>query len=283
MAAAATAPSRAPARAAPARRRSRSRAGAAQRSRPRPNRALASGRGATRRAPARRAPSGRARSGGRTAPVAPRMIQPAVAGAALIPHAAARTANTVRDLSDSSLIVRLTRGRGWIGVLCALLGGIVALNVISLSLSAGSGRLSIQLEGLERENSALRAQIAERLSASKVEAAASQLGFAVPDPKEITYLSAEDGDANELARLLDNETFLSSDSTYVVPSVPSGSSYTPSSSYGSASQTSTVAPSATAPSIPSSGGGSTGTSTSGSTSSGSSSGSSGASTGGVGL
>ena len=37
----------------------------------------------------------------------------------------------VRDLSDSGLIVRLTRGRGWIAVLCALLGGIVTLNVLS--------------------------------------------------------------------------------------------------------------------------------------------------------
>ena len=35
--------------------------------------------------------------------------------------------------------MRLTRGRGWIGVLGALLVGIVALNVLSLSLSAGSG------------------------------------------------------------------------------------------------------------------------------------------------
>ena len=49
-----------------------------------------------------------------------------MAGAALFPQAAMRSAGAVRDFSDSSLIIRLTRGRGWIAVLCALLGGIVA-------------------------------------------------------------------------------------------------------------------------------------------------------------
>ena len=39
-----------------------------------------------------------------------------------------------------ALVLRLTRGRMWIGVLGALLAGIVALNVISLGLTATSGR-----------------------------------------------------------------------------------------------------------------------------------------------
>ena len=69
--------------------------------------------------------------------------EPAVAGAALLPHAAVGTAGAVRDLSDSSLIVRLTRGRGWIAVLGVLLGGIVALNVVTLSLTAGTGRIAL--------------------------------------------------------------------------------------------------------------------------------------------
>jgi hypothetical protein len=51
------------------------------------------------------------------------MVRLAMAGAALIPHAAVGAAGAVRDLSDSSLIVRLTRGRSWIAVLCVLLGG----------------------------------------------------------------------------------------------------------------------------------------------------------------
>ena len=135
----------------------------------------------------------------------------------------------MRDLSDSSLIMRLTRGRGWIAVLCALLGGIVALNVISLSLNADAGRLGLQIDRLETQNSALRAEVAERLSASRVETAATTLGLANPDPEEISYLSAKDGDARKLARLLSTGELLTE------PSQPS--------SYPSAGESYGLAPS----------------------------------------
>jgi hypothetical protein len=203
-----------------------------------------------------------------------------MAGAAMLPHAAVRGAGAVRDLSDSGLIVRLTRGRGWIAVLSALLLGIVALNVISLSLNAGSGQLALQIDELKTQNSTLRAQIEERLSANRVEAEASRLGLAVPDPKQITYLSADGGDAARLAHLLGTNTFLTAPSQ--PSSYPTGqTTYAPSRS-GSAAPTTTAttpstgtAPTTTAPSGGSAGGGSTGT--------GASSGSPGATTGGVGL
>jgi hypothetical protein len=159
-----------------------------------------------------RAPASRPRP--RQAPAA-RIVRPAMAGAALFPQAAVRGVGAVRDFSDSSLIMRLTRGRGWIAVLGALLVGIVALNVVSLSLSAGSGQTSLQIDELKTEVSALRAQIDERLSASRVEAEAARLGLAVPDPEAITYLSASDGDAARLAHLLGTDSFL------LAPSVPS--------------------------------------------------------------
>jgi hypothetical protein len=173
-------------------------------------------------------------------------MRPAVAGAALLPHAAVGAAGAVRDLSDSSLIMRLTRGRGWIAVLCALLGGIVALNVISLSLNADAGRLGLQIDRVETQNSILRAEIAERLSASRVETAANSLGLANPDPKEISYLSAKDGDIEKLARLLSTGDLLSE------PSQPSsypsaGESYglaplNPSSDATSTTGTTTTSP-----------------------------------------
>jgi len=213
-----------------------------------------------------------------------RVMRPAVAA---LPQAAVRSVGAVRDFSDSGLIVRLTRGRGWIAVLCTLLGGIVALNVVSLSLTSGSGRVSLQTDELKTEISALRAQIDERLSASRVEAEAANLGMANPDPRAITYLSARDGDAGRLAHLLATDGFL------MAPSLPSsfptgGESYAPVST--DSSPTTTVAPTTTAPSstgttstAPSSGTSSSAPSTSsGSGSSGSGS-SSGASTGGVGL
>jgi hypothetical protein len=215
-------------------------------------------------------------------PPAARVMKPAVAGAALLPQAAVRSVGAVRDISDSGLIVRLTRGRGWIGVLCALLGGIVALNVISLSLTAGSGRLSLEIDGLKTQVSALRAEIDERLAASRVQAEAARLGLAVPHPEAITYLSASDGDAERLARLLATDSF------FAAPSQPSsypaeGTSYAPTSP--APATATTVSPTATTPSptttTPSSG---TGTTTTGSSSGTSdSSGSSGSSTGGVGL
>jgi hypothetical protein len=206
-----------------------------------------------------------------------------MAGAALFPQAAVRGVGAVKDFSDSSLIMRLTRGRGWIGVLGALLVGIVALNVLSLSLSAGSGRLSLQIDELKTEVSALRAQIDERLSASRVEGEAARLGLAVPDPKAITYLSANDGNAARLAHMLGTDSFLlapSLPSSYpangvsysapeALPTTPTGTTTTPPAS------TTATTPSTTAPS--SSG------SNSASTPSASNSGTSGGATGGVGL
>jgi hypothetical protein len=211
-----------------------------------------------------------------------------MAGAALFPQAAVRGVGAVKDFSDSSLIMRLTRGRGWIGVLGALLVGIVALNVISLSLSAGSGRLSLQIDELKTEVSALRAQIDERLSATRVEDEAARLQFAVPDPKAITYLSANDGSAARLAHMLGTDSFL------LAPTVPS--SYPPNGvSYsapeaGPATPTSTTTtppapttattPTATTPSTTSPS--SSGTNSAGPPA-GANSGTSGGSTGGVGL
>jgi hypothetical protein len=212
-----------------------------------------------------------------------------MAGAALFPQAAMRSAGAVRDLSDSSLIVRLTRGRGWIAVLCALLGGIVALNVLSLSLTAGSGRTSLQIDALKTDISALRAQIDERLSASKVEAEAARLGLANPDPKAITFLSANDANARRVAHLLATDGFLlapSQPSSYPAP----GTSYAPVSTTAEPTTTTaeptttapttteaptSAAPASTAPSSTGAGSGSSG--------SGSSSGSSTGTTGGVGL
>lgn len=159
-----------------------------------PNRALAS-------KPARRSRAARGAALPRQHPI--RFAGNSAAdAAALLPHAAFRTAGAVRDLSDSSLIVRLTRGRGWIAVLGVLLTGIVALNVIILSLNAGAGVNGERIDSLERENSALRAELAERLAAGRVETDAAALGMYVPDAKDVTYLRAGKGDADEAASVL---------------------------------------------------------------------------------
>jgi hypothetical protein len=214
-----------------------------------------------------------------------------MAGAALFPQAAVRSAGAVRDLSDSGLIVRLTRGRGWIAVLCALLVGIVTLNVLSLSLNSGSGRTSLQIDELKTEVSSLRAQIDERLSAVKVQAEAARLGLANPDPRAITFLSAANANAARLAHLLATDSFLlapSQPSSYPAP----GTSYAPvpttatAPTAATAPTTTTTAPTtettSPAPTVTTTGTGG-GAPGGGSTDSGASTGSAGATTGGVGL
>ena len=203
-------------------------------------------------APAKRRPrprTSRARAG---QPAAGRLVRPALAGAALFPQAAMRSAGAVRDFSDSGLIQGLTRGRSWIAVLCALLGGIVALNVLSLSLTAGSGQTSLQIDELKTEVSSLNAQIEEKLAAYKVEAEAARLGLANPDPKAITFLSANGANARRVAHLLATDGFLlapSQPSSYPAP----GTSYAPVPSSSPATTTTTsampttAAPTQTAP------------------------------------
>lgn len=223
---------------------------------PAPSRRTPSRRSPSRRSPSRRTPArgskGRA-AANRTAAQGsrPKLVRrranprpnPALAGAALLPQAAVSAAGAVRDLSDSSLIMRLTRGRGWIAVLCALLGGIVALNVVSLSLNAGSGRLEQRIGEVERSNSALRAELAQELSASRIATTAPAEGYYVQSPNEISYLGTEDGDLEKLLRLLSNDTLLSLSSP--PPPAPEPSSYAeaPVSSV-------TQAPVQTAPSTP---------------------------------
>jgi hypothetical protein len=60
-------------------------------------------------------------------------------------------------------MVRMARSRVWIGVLGALLAGIVALNVFGLSMRAGVSDTAATAERLQRENSVLRERIGNRV------------------------------------------------------------------------------------------------------------------------
>jgi hypothetical protein len=156
--------------------------------------------------PARRAPRAAsprpARAARRRASARSRGATPAAGAAQLIPIAVGRTAVAVGDIADSGLMVRLTRGRLWIAVLAALLAGIVALNVFSLSFSSSAGRVAERSANLKQENSVLRARIAKQLSSERVGAIAASLGLEVPEPRDIVYLSPEDGDPEVAARRL---------------------------------------------------------------------------------
>jgi hypothetical protein len=116
--------------------------------------------------------------------------------------AAGRTAVAVRQLPDSSLVVRMTHGRLWIGVLGVLLVGIVALNVATLSFAATEGKVDEQITALEKENSMLESREAERFSTERVRSEATQIGLAMPTTEEPKLIEASHDDvATAAARL----------------------------------------------------------------------------------
>ncbi|HEX9966378.1 MAG TPA: hypothetical protein VGB06_00380 [Solirubrobacterales bacterium] len=158
-----------------------------------------------RKAPARKAPA-RKRTPLKVAPApqrparkaparkAPARKAPARRGRQLIPIAVG-TATAVRNLPDSSLIVRLTQGRAWIGLLGVLLAGIVALNVVTLSLAATAGRVDQNIQALDRENSLLRGRDAQKSAAARVRHDAAALGLGTAAVEQVTYVTASPEDA----------------------------------------------------------------------------------------
>jgi hypothetical protein len=153
-----------PSRTTPPRRRKATQGGAAAPARA-PRKAPA--RAPARKAPARK-PARRATPGSRVA-----------AGGQLAGLAVGRTAVAVRHLPDSGLVVQMTRGRAWIAVLGALLAGIVALNVVTLSFAASSSKVDERNTTLEQENSTLKSRLAQEMSAKKTRHEASELGLAM--------------------------------------------------------------------------------------------------------
>jgi len=145
-------------------------------------------------APARRAPSRRAPKRSTTS-----RIQ---AGGQLIPIAVGRTAVAVRDLPDSGLVMRMTRGRVWIGVLGLLLAGIVALNVITLSLAASAGRIDEQMTVLQRENSRLEGREAQLFSTERVREEAAALGLVASTSEEPRVVEVSPADVRTAAQRL---------------------------------------------------------------------------------
>ncbi len=119
----------------------------------------------------------------------------------LIPIAVG-TATAVRNLPDSSLMVRMTRGRAWIAVLGVLLVGIVTLNVITLSLAAGEGHVGENVQALEEENGVLRSRDAQRSGVARVRHEAAGLGLSAAPVDEVEYVRASPGDVARAASRL---------------------------------------------------------------------------------
>lgn len=122
-------------------------------------------------------------------------------GGQLIPIAVG-TATAVRNLPDSSLVVRMTRGRAWIGVLGVLLVGIVALNVVTLSFAASSGRISQNIQALEEDNSVARSRDAQLSGAGRIAHDAAALGLSAAAVEQVGSIEASPQDVDTAARRL---------------------------------------------------------------------------------
>jgi hypothetical protein len=175
-----------------------------------PKRKKAPGPSPIRRAKGATAPRSRAAAAPATAPArraparAPQRARPKTkrANGQLIPLAAARTAGAVRQLPDSGLVVRMTRGRAWIAVLGVLLVGIVALNVVTLSFAASSGSIDEEITSLEQENSVLGGREAQKYGPDRVRQEAAQLGLAMSTLEEPKVLKPSPDDIAVAAQRL---------------------------------------------------------------------------------
>lgn len=162
-------------------------AAAPPRRKPRPVKAAATA-APTRKAPARKAPTRRKAPARRP-------------GGQLIPIAAG-AATAVRQLPDSSLMVRMTRGRAWIAVLGVLLVGIVAINVITLSLSASAGHIDSNITALEEENPLLRSRVSRLYGSARVRHEAGAAGLIAASTDQVGYVQASSKDVAVAAQRL---------------------------------------------------------------------------------
>jgi hypothetical protein len=117
-------------------------------------------------------------------------------------NAVGRTAVAVGGIADSGVVVGMARSRVWIAVLGVLLGGIVAMNVVGLSLSADGSRTSAKIDQLIQDNSVQQSRLAHRLSNGQISKHAAELGLAVPAPDAVRYLSSSASDAKQAAERL---------------------------------------------------------------------------------
>ncbi len=199
---AAAAPAAAPPRAPTKRPRSRPAPG----KRTAPSRRKAPKAGAA--APARTAPKRRSSPAPKRRSAAPARTAPKRRTAPARPHTgqlipiALGTAARVKQLPDSSLVVRMTRGRAWIGVLGVLLVGIVALNVFTLSIAAGAGHIDENIQALEKDNSITATRAAAVSGAGRVRHEAAGLGLAMADVDEQVVVEAGSDDAAVAAERL---------------------------------------------------------------------------------
>ena len=85
---------------------------------------------------------------------------------------------------------RVTGGVVWIGVVAALLAGVVAMNVAVLRLNMKLDRLGRERADLRAQNAALSSQLSSQASAPRIqELAAKRLGLVQATPDQASYVT----------------------------------------------------------------------------------------------
>jgi cell division protein FtsL len=85
---------------------------------------------------------------------------------------------------------RVTGGVLWIGVIAALLAGVVATNVAVLRLNMKLDHLGRERADLRAQNAVLSSQLSSAASAPRIQQlAAKQLGLVQAEPEQTTYFT----------------------------------------------------------------------------------------------
>jgi cell division protein FtsL len=85
---------------------------------------------------------------------------------------------------------RVAGGVAWIGIVAALLAGVVAMNVAVLRLNIKLDRLGRERADLRAENAALVVQLSSAASAPRIQGlAAKRLGLVQATPDETSYVT----------------------------------------------------------------------------------------------
>jgi cell division protein FtsL len=85
---------------------------------------------------------------------------------------------------------RVAGGVVWIGVVAALLAGVVALNVAVLRLNMKLDHLAQERANLRAQNAALSVQLSSQASAPRIQQlAAKRLGYVQATPDQTTYVT----------------------------------------------------------------------------------------------
>jgi len=123
-----------------------------------------------------------------------------------------------RQPTGALVLDKLLSGRGWIGLVFALLAGIVFFNVDLLQMNREIARTADRAAAVKTENARLRTDLARLGSSERIQQVAAQAGLVLPAPGEVRYLKAAPAtDAKRAAKRIDGGD---ASAPVVAPAVP---------------------------------------------------------------